>query len=386
MNLRLLSLTFAPFAFGTSAFVFVGIMQPVADGLGVSVPVVGQLQTAFAIACGVGGPILARLLARFDRKRLLIIVMAVLVVMNIASALADDFVTVATIRIIGGLLAALTLPLTSTIAVSMVPDAQRPAAIATVLAGYTLAFLIGMPLGTVLGNAFGWQAAFWFAAAISFVASLAILIGAPDRVAAPTAAAASFGAALKGENLHLMVITLLGFLATFATVSFAGPVITAFTGLEGAAIGGVQIATGIGSLLGLPAGAMLARLPTRKALTILMSLTLLTQSMFTIGMTNDLGPLSIPLLVIVMALGSGALFATSPVIQSRLAESAGPAATIAFALNGSMVYFGQGLGAGLGGSVTSIWSIGWVGLAGSLVACVGLVTIMLLQRRHPAAG
>lgn len=341
------------------------------------------MQTVFAVACGLGGPVLARLLGGFDRKRLLLFVMLVLAAMNAASALAPGFGSIAAIRIAGGLFAALTLPLASTIAVNMVPEASRPAAIATVLAGYTLAFLIGMPLCTLLGDALGWRAAFWFAAFISLAAVFVIAIGAPAGVSAPQLAGATFKGAIKGDNLRLMAITLLGFGATFATVSFIGPVITAFAGLEGAAIGGVQVATGIGSLLGLPAGAILAKLPIKTALAGLIGVTAATQALFSLGMLVELGWVALPLLVVTMALGSGALFATSPVIQTQLARSAGPAATIAFALNGSMIYFGQGLGATLGGTVTAVSGIAWVGIAGSLVALAGLLVIGILRSEAP---
>lgn len=379
MNLPLISLVFAPFAFGTSAFSFVGLIDPMAADLGISVPLAGQLQAVFAVACGIGGPVLARLLGGLDRKRLLIFVMTTLATMNAASALAPGFNAIAAIRVAGGLFAALTLPLASTIAVNMVPESRRPAAIATVLAGYTLAFLVGMPICTLLGDALGWRAAFWFAAAICGVAVLVIAIGAPAGVSAPQLAGANFKGALRGDNLRLMVITLLGFGATFATVSFIGPVITAFGGLDGAAIGGVQVATGIGSLLGLPAGATLAKLPTKTALAGLLCIIATTQALFSLGMLVDLGWDALPLLVVTMALGSAALFATSPVIQTELAKSAGPAATIAFALNGSMIYFGQGLGATLGGTVTAASGIAWIGIAGSLVAMSGLLVIAVLR-------
>jgi DHA1 family inner membrane transport protein len=381
MNPRLLSLAFAPFAFGTSAFAFVGLIVPMAGGLDASVPVVGQLQTVFAIACALGGPILARALAGFDRKHLLMIVMLLLCSMNVASALAPEFSTLLSIRIVGGLFAALTLPLASSIAVAMVPEIKRPAALATVLSGYTLAFVLGMPVATLLGETYGWRAAFWFAASISLLSLLVIAIGTPGKMSVAAAAGANFRAALQGDNRRLVLITLIGFCATFATVSFIAPVITAFAGVKGAAIGGVQIATGVGSLLGLPAGAMLARLPVRRAVVILLSTTAATQLAFSAGMSNDIGMLALPMLVLVMALGSAALFALAPVIQTQLARNAGASATLAFAMNGSMLYFGQGLGAGLGGSVYAETSIAWVGVAG---ACVAVLGIGVASGLHPS--
>jgi MFS family permease len=104
MNPRILGLVFAPFAFGTSAFVFIGLIDPMAEGLGVGIPVIGQLQMVFAIACGFGGPFLARLLSGVDRKRLLVGVLASMVAMNFASALAPDFATLAGLRFAGRLL------------------------------------------------------------------------------------------------------------------------------------------------------------------------------------------------------------------------------------------------------------------------------------------
>lgn len=380
MNLRLISLVFAPFAFGTSGFAFVGLIDPMAEGLGVGVPLAGQLQTVFAIACGIGGPILARALAGRDRKRLLLFVIAILIAMNLASALAPSFAAIAGVRIAGGVFAALTLPLAATIGVNMVSEDQRPAALATVFAGYTLAFLVGMPVATLLGDLYGWRAAFWFAAAASTIALGVIAIGAPAGVQAPNLAGADFRTALRGENIRLLIVTLIGFTATFVTVSFIGPVITAFTGLSGSAIGAIQIATGIGSLLGLPAGAMLARrLPLRVSLSVLLVVTFATQALFSVGMLIDMGALAVPLIIFAMALGSAALFASNPVIQSELAKSAGPAATIAFALNSSMAYFGQGLGATLGGSVTALSDIGWTGAAGALAAVLGLAAALSLS-------
>lgn len=97
----------------------------------------------------------------------------------------------------------MTGPVATSLAVSMVPDEKRPTAIATVLAGYTLAFLIGMPLGSVIGDAFGWRMAFWFAAAISMFAFLLIAVGAPKGVVIPIAGGNSFKSALAGEKRRI---------------------------------------------------------------------------------------------------------------------------------------------------------------------------------------
>ncbi len=385
MNPRIISLVFAPFAFGTSAFVFIGLIDPMAADLGTVVPLIGQLQMVFAIACGIGGPFLARLLSGVDRKRLLVGVLASIQVMNFACALATDFQMLALWRFAGGFLAALTIPLATTIGITMVPEARRPDAIAAVMAGYTLAFLLGMPLGTILGDAFGWRAAFWFAGGVAFAAALLIALAAPANAHIPQTADVNFRMELKGENPKFMAITMLGFMATFVTVGYIGPVITKVTGLTGAAIGGIQIATGIGSLIGVPTGALFARLPARKALLILFVAAGLTQTAFALGMYLDFGAMAVPFLIGTMALGSAALFATTTVVQAQLAATSGAAVTIAFALNSSMVYFGQGMGAMLGGGVIAVIGVSATGLAGAAAAALGLAFVLSLQVQ-PAAG
>jgi DHA1 family inner membrane transport protein len=379
LNTRLLSLVFAPFALGTSAFIYIGLIEPMSRDLGVGIASVGQLQTVFALACGIGGPILARLLSKFDRKRLLLCVLTILVFMNVGSAIAPDLIIIGSIRFTAGFFAALTLPLASTLAVSLVPEADRPKAIATVLAGYTLAFLIGMPAGSILGDVYGWRSAFWLAAAIAGVALVVIGLFAPAHIHVPQPGASSFRRALQGENPKFMLITMLGFAGTFATVSYIGPVITASTGITGSGIAAIQISTGLGSLLGLPAGAMLAKLSARTALTTLLAVVLLTQLLFSVGMLFDLAAFSIPVLVFTMAFNSAALFGTSPVIQTQLAQAAGPAATIAFALNGSMIYSGQGIGSSMGGAVTSSIGLGWTGFSGAIAVVLALVVARRLS-------
>ncbi|MEO1013880.1 MAG: MFS transporter [Pseudomonadota bacterium] len=376
---RLITLAFAPFAFGTTAFIFIGLIAPIATDLRVAVPVVGQLQTVFAVACAVGAPLLARRLGETSRRRVLVAVMGGLVAVNVASAIAPTLSMMMAARLLGGLFAGLSLPLASSIAVACAPDEKRPAAIALVLGGYTLAFIFGVPLGSVVGAEFGWRAAFWFAAAVSVVAMLTIWLAAPRQEPPPQPQGLGFKDAIVGENRLLMLVTLAAFIATFVSIAFTGPVVTLATGLEGSAIGGLQLATGVGSIIGLPAGAMLAKLPARRALTMLFLAILATQALFSVAMLNDLGWAAIPATIVAMGAGSAALFATSPIIQSRLSVNAGAAATIAFALNGSMVYFGQGLGSMVGGSVAAVAGLEWVGFGGAAVALVGLMLASRLR-------
>ncbi|WP_334027741.1 MFS transporter [Alteromonas sp. P256] len=379
MNFRLIALCFAPFAFGTSAFVLLGLIAPVASDLSVTVAEIGYLQAAFALSCGIGGPFLARLTSHMNRKKLLVFVMFILAVLNTATAFATSFTFILFLRLGTGMFAALTLPLATTIAVTMVAEDKRASAISTVLVGYTIAFLLGIPLGSMLGDAFGWQTAFGFTAAISAVGLLTIALLAPPHVVAVNNSSINFSSALSGDNPRLMITSMLIFFATFSTVSFIGPVITATSNINGQGIGWVQIATGVGGIVGLPLGARLSKLGVRNALLCLLTITCITQVLFSIGMLFDLAMFTLLTLLLAMAIGSAALFASLPIIQAKLTQNAGAATTIAFALNGTMLYLGQGLGAFLAALVINTFGIEYLGILGALVAVIGMWNVFALS-------
>lgn len=378
MALRLAALMLAPFAFGTGAYVFAGLLEPMALDLDVSVPVVGQLQSAFAIASALGGPALAVATNQIERKRLLVVSLIGLAAANAASAMAGVFGTLVVARIAAGLVGALTLPVASAIAVSLVGPERRAVALAAVFSGMSFAFLVGIPLGSFVGAAYGWPASFWLATALALFACIAALLAIPTIGQLPAPPEGALQAALRPPAKGLLSVTFLSFLATFVSVAFIGPLITALTALEGGGIGVMQLFIGIGSLFGLPIGARLADRLGLRALTPLMILVLVSQFLFSVGLLVDLTPGgSIVFTAITIMTGSAALFALAPIVQSNLAAIAGQAATVAFALNGSVVFFGQGLGAVIGGGVIAEVGLTWTGIAGAGIA---LVTLLVTHR------
>ena len=242
----------------------------------------------------------------------------------------------------------------------------------------SLAFLIGIPLGSFVGAEYGWPACFWLAAGLAAVAAVATATGIPKIGVLPSPPEGAFQRATRPPATSLLTVTFMSFFATFTSVAFIGPLVTALTGLTGGDIGYVQLFVGIGSLFGLVLGARLATSHGLKALTPLMTLVAVTQFLFTAGMLGDLPPVTGTILTCAtVAVGAGTLFALAPIVQSALAEIAGPAATIAFALNGSVVFLGQGVGTVVGGGVIAQTSLTWTGLVGAAIA---VVTLGITQR------
>ncbi|MEM8578595.1 MAG: MFS transporter [Pseudomonadota bacterium] len=377
----LIVLMTAGLAFSTGAFVFGGLLTPMAADLGVSVAAVAQLQAVFALACAVGGPSLAIALRRVDRKRLLVAVMLVLAAVNAASATMSSYGGLVALRIGGGFVGALTLPLASALAVSLVAEAQRGRALATVSAGTAFSLLIGIPLGSVIGDAYGWRAAFWMAAVLPVLVAglISALVPGPEAGGPPPEAKGVFGAPLP----LLYACTLLAFVATFASVGLIERLIITLTGARGAGLGAMQALVGIGSLLGLAAGARLAERVGTRSLLPLFAVIAICQAIYAgalyAGVSGSVGIAAFALGTIP---GAAALFATFPVIYAGIAARAGAAATLAFAINGATIFLGQGLGVALG-SVTfaalGLWPVGVVG------AAVGLIGLGIARRLRASA-
>ncbi|MCF3933208.1 MFS transporter [Acuticoccus sp. M5D2P5] len=373
-------LMLAPFTFSTSAFVFAGVLQPMASDLGISIGAAGQLQTAFALSCAVGGPLLASLTGRFERKALLSFVLATLMVANIACANAESYPAILVVRVIAGFIGALTLPLASTIAIAMVPQERAPVALATVMAGISVAFLVGIPMGSVVGEQFGWHASFWLAACIAGIALLAVTIGVPTVGRHPSSERQAMRTILRWPLLGYFGLTFFSFSGTFTTIAYVGPIVTEFTGLGGSGIGAVQFCVGIGGLLGLTLGAIVSR-RRGPMIAILMSVIILIQALYTLGLVAGLhGTAGLAFVILAGLGGSVALFALSPILQTQIAVLSGSAATLAFALNGSMVFMGQGSGAALGGLVSATLGLHALGLVGAGIASIGVVLAFIVHR------
>lgn len=370
---RVIVLILAPFSFSTGAYVFAGLIEPMAADLDVSVPMAAQLQTAFAVACALGGPLLAVATGAIGRKRLLVSVLAALAVLNALSALAEAFVPLMAARIAVGLVGSLALPVASTIAIAMVPPERRARALAIVMAGNALAFLAGIPLGSVVGGSLGWPASFWLASGLCAIAAVAVMAVIPATGPALRPPPGAFRSVLRWPLTGLFGITALAFAATFASAGLVGPLTTRLTGATGAGVGAVQAIVGVGAIVGLAVGARLA-VSDGRPLTTLFCVVIAAQLLYSVGMLAGVSSaVGVVVVAVATLCGAAALFAVSPIVQTRLAEGAGPFATVAFALNGSMIFLGQGLGTALGGLTTSLFGLAWIGIAGAVVAAFGIL-------------
>ncbi|WP_284178060.1 MFS transporter [Rhabdaerophilum sp. SD176] len=361
-------------AIGTQSFVFTGLLAELAADLGVSIGAAGQLVPASAITFAVASPFAMSMLARYERKRVILIGLAVLSICNFLCAFAPTFPALLGLRILGGLATACIGSLATASVTAFAPPERRGRAFALVVGGMTVALAVGVPLGSVIGGIFGWHATFVYSGLVCAACTVLIAMGMP-RLKPESRSTIPVGAILQSpEVIQVFALTTLAFAAAFTIVAFLGPIIHAVTGLKGAGIGALQAFIGVGSFLGLALGGILGD-QERHHLGLILSF--VSAAMVALGFAFLLaGPAASwppALIAVLILISSTALFAAIPINLSRLGTLAGAATPVVLATNGSLVSLGQGLGAILGGFLADNAGLFWVCIGSAAIALGGLV-------------
>ena len=183
MPLALLALTLSAFAIGTTEFVIVGLIPTIATDLGIRLPSAGLLVSLYALSVAVGAPVLTALTARVPRKTLLAGLMVLFTLGNLLARLAPGYGVLVAARVLTGPAHGVFFSIGSVIATTLVPRERAARAIATMFSGMTVAFVAGIPLGTFIGQHFGWRATFPVVAGFGVVALLGSLLFVPGNIA-----------------------------------------------------------------------------------------------------------------------------------------------------------------------------------------------------------
>lgn len=244
---------------------------------------------------------------------------------------------------------------------------------ATVMGGMTIAFLLGIPLGSVVGSAFGWRSTFALSALLSVIAFAAVAFFIP-RVQAP--APIKGGKLAIGTAAPLWAATFLAFGANMTISTYIAPIIRLQTGITGAGVGAFQLVIGVGSFIGLWLGGRSADRGKGG-----LSVTLGFLALATGAGLHELellggapaGAATYAVVCLAILIAATALFSIMPVVQTRLVEALPTAAPMALALNGSAASLGQGLGGGLGGAMLTNYSAPALTSAAMAVAVTGAI-------------
>jgi MFS transporter, DHA1 family, inner membrane transport protein len=365
-------LSFANLVIGSGAFVIGGILEPMAASLGVSVPVAGQAMTAYAIATALLAPMLLIATGGWARRNALLLALGIFALGNGVCALAPDLATLLLGRLLMGTGAAFTA-IAAGIAVALVPPARRGKALALVFLGFSLNYVVGLPLGAWAGLRFGWRVPVLAVALITVALMGWLAWRVPASLQAPGAGFRGLGRALRQRAVIApLALTLLYFTAIFLVFTYIGPVLQALVPMSSEALSGTIALFGVAGAAGtLFGGWANDRFGARASL--VASLTTIAFTMLALPLVRGNWP---AMMALFMAWGLAGFSIMAPQ-QSRLAGAAPEHAPMLLSLNTSMLYFGMALGAAVGGAASlqiGFHNLPWAGVPFVLA---GLLTLAL---------
>lgn len=379
-----LALAVGGFGIGTGEFAIMGLLPDVARSFHVSVPVAGQVITAYALGVVIGAPIIAVLAAKLPRRTLLLGLMGIFALGNILSALAPDFWSFTALRFISGLPHGAYFGVAALVAASMVPPHKRARAVGRVMLGLTIATLVGTPIATFFGQLLSWRAAFLLVGAIAaLTVALIALYLKRDVVAEGASIRRELGAFARLQVWLTLAVAAVGFGGMFSVFSYIASTTTEVAHLPASMIAVVLALFGIGMNVGNVLGSRMADYSLKGTIGGMLAFNVVIMAVFSLTAANP-----VMLCLCVFLIGCG--FAACPAVQTRLMDVAADAQTLAAASNHSAFNIANALGAWLGGLVIlSGFGYGATGFVGSALSLAGLGIFVLsvtLEKRASLRG
>ncbi|MEV0317510.1 MFS transporter [Streptomyces sp. NPDC050658] len=383
MPLALLALAIGAFGIGTTEFVIMGLLPEVAGDFGVSIPTAGLLVTGYALGVVLGAPLMTVLGTRVSRKRMLMILMGLFIAGNLLSAVAPVFGVMLAGRVVASLAHGAFFGIGSVVAAELVAPEKKAGAIAMMFTGLTVANVVGVPLGTLVGQTLGWRITFAIVAGLGVIGLAGIAKLVPDLPKPQGVRLRHELAAFRNVQVLLaMAMTILGFGGVFAAVTYLAPMMTDVAGYADSSVTWLLVLFGLGMVAGNLIGGKFADRALMPLLYISLSALAVVLALFTFTAHNKIA--AAVTIALIGALG----FATVPPLQKRVLDQASGAPTLASAMNIGAFNLGNALSAWLGGIVISAGlgytAPNWVGavLAGSALFLA--VLSAALERRSAA--
>ncbi|MEL4015722.1 MFS transporter [Dryocola clanedunensis] len=381
MPLALLALTISAFAIGTTEFVIVGLVPTIAGQLSISLPSAGLLVSIYALGVAVGAPVLTALTGKLPRKQLLIGLMVLFTAGNLLAWLSPNYETLVVARLLTGLAHGVFFSIGSTIATSLVPKEKAASAIAIMFGGLTVALVTGVPLGTFIGQHFGWRETFLAVSAIGVIALIASAILIPNNI--PTRAVASVKEQIKvlthPRLLIIYAITALGYGGVFTAFTFLAPMMQDLAGYSPSAVSWILLGYGVSVAIGNIWGGKLAdrhgAVPALKFIFAALAALLLV---FQFTATSHIAALLTVLVMGVFAFGN--VPGLQVYVVQKAEEYTPNAVDVASGLNIAAFNVGIALGSIIGGQTVQSFGLAQTPWIGAVIVVGALLLIALSGR------
>lgn len=374
MPIALLALTLSAFAIGTTEFVIVGLVPTIAGDLGVSLPSAGLLVSLYALGVAIGAPVLTALTGKWNRKHVLLSLMALFVAGNILAWQAPSYESLIMARILTGLAHGVFFSIGSTIATGLVSKDKEASAIAIMFTGLTVALVTGVPLGTWIGQNFGWRATFLVVSGLGTLALIGSALLVPNNLKQSKAAtlAEQMKVLIQPRLLLVYLMTILGYGGTFTAFTYLAPILQEESGFAPSAISLIMLVYGVSVAVGNIYGGKLAdkKGPIR-ALSVIFTILSVILLALTFTMESKVAA------VITVLVWGAFAFGSVPGLQVyvvQLAEKFAPnAVDVASGLNIAAFNIGIALGSIIGGSIVDGMQLSDTAWIGALITLSALV-------------
>ncbi|MFF5407294.1 MFS transporter [Streptomyces misionensis] len=368
------------FAMVTSEFVVAGLMPQMADGLNATVPQIGYLITAFAVAMAAGGPFLTVTVMRLPPRTALLVLFVVFLAGNVLAATATGYATMMAARIITGTASQAFFGVGISLCARVTRPEVRGRAIAVAMNGLMLGTLLGLPVSTLVGERFGWRAAFWAITAITVIAAVTTLFGVPriERAEGGGGFRQEIGVFKKPKLWLVLSTSTLVIGATFSAFSYLNPILTDVTGFSAGTVPLLLIAYGAATVVG---NNIVGRFADRHTVPVL-AIGLVLNTFFLAGFAL-LADLPAP--AVVCMLGIGLVGVTmNPAMVTRV-QRTGNAGPLVNTVHSSFITLGIILGSSIGAVAIDAWGLRAPLWLGAIMAVVGLATVLpdLVRRSTP---
>ncbi|CAN5712992.1 MFS transporter [soil metagenome] len=360
------ALLFGNFVIGTGVMVVPGTLNELGHSLNVPVATAGQLITVAAVVMCIGSPLCAAVVAGWDRRRLLALSMLWYGAMHLLCTLMPSFAALMPARALAVLAAAIFTPQAAACVGLLVPPEQRGRAITYVFLGWSVASVLGMPIGSFIGGTLGWRAAFGAVALLSLISAVWVWRAMPDGIRPAALTLLAWRDTLQSPALMLCILVTVTYSASqFILFSYFAPYYKATLGITPAALSLLFVSFGAFGLIGnLVMSRNIDRIGAANSVMIAIGCMALSMLVWPLGT-------SIAVAALVAAPWALGCFSSNSAQQARLVGIAPGLATGSIALNSSAMYAGQAIGAGSGGWLIAqgrMDALHWVGLGGLLLA------------------
>lgn len=381
MPLALLALTISAFAIGTTEFVIVGLVPTIAEQLYISLPSAGLLVSIYALGVAIGAPVLTALTGKLPRKQLLLGLMVLFTLGNLLAWQAPGYATLVLARLMTGLAHGVFFSIGSTIATSLVPKEKAASAIAIMFGGLTVALVTGVPLGTFIGQHFGWRETFLAVSALGVIALIASAILVPNNI--PSRAPASLREQVKvlthPRLLMIYAVTALGYGGVFTAFTFLAPMMQNLAGFTPGAVSWILLGYGVSVAIGNIWGGKLAdKHGAVPALKFIFAALMVLLLVFQFTASIQYAALATVLVMGIFAFGN--VPGLQVYVVQKAEEYTPSAVDVASGLNIAAFNIGIALGSVIGGQTVEHYGLAQTPWIGAVIVLVALFLIALSGR------